>query len=191
MQRRRLNLSTYLLKKLAALIAVVFIVAALTGGCTGNLYLAAITHHPKPSHTPELVYVSNPGQQPEFDILRASGIYQVTNQSDSVASLTLKPLGHGGGCGLGLLTTIYTCGIVPASLPARFTFNYEIEQAGTTNFYTHFLPVYERYSLWELFFKPFKSEKRTFAKALARSERSGLLKEGSFAEVSPSKEENH
>jgi hypothetical protein len=183
MRRPGFHLRARLLAYLAALIVIAFIAAALTGGCTSNLYLASNNHPTKPSRKAELVFVSNPDQQPEFDILRGSGIYRLTVQTNDVALLTLKPLGHGGGCGLGLLTTIYTLGIIPASLPARLSFNYEIEQSGTTNSYAHMLPVYERYSLWELFFKPFKSEKRTLAKALARSERSGLVKEGAFVEA--------
>lgn len=157
------------------------IVVALTSGClTSNLYLESSARQLKPKRGEEMVYVSNPELQPEFDILRTSGIYAITDRTNDAANLTLKPLAHGGGCGLGLILTAYTLGAIPASLPGRLTFNYEIEQAGTANSYAHILPVYERFSLWELFFKPFKSERRVLAKALAQSERAGPLKAGSF-----------
>ena len=103
MRRPGFHLRTRLLANLAALILIVLITAALTGGCTSNLYLYSNDHPTKSSQVPHQVFVSNPDQQPEFDILRASNIYQFTNQTDDVPTLTLRPLGHGGGCGLGLI----------------------------------------------------------------------------------------
>ena len=182
MRRHGVHLRTRLFANLIALIFIASLAAALTGGCTTNLYLASNIDPAKSSQSHERVFVSNPNQQPEFDILRASKIYELANQTNDVPTLTLKPLGHGGVCGLGMLSTFFTLGIVPASLPTRISFNYQLERNGTTNSYLHMLPVYERYSFWELFFKPFKSDKPTLAKALAQSEPSGPIKAGPVVE---------
>jgi hypothetical protein len=115
------------------------------------------------------VYVTNPELSPEYGILRASHIYPITSNSNGVSRLTLKPLAHGGGCGLGILLTVYTLGIVPVEFHDRYGFLYDLETDGVVDRRVHHLPVYSRISIWDALLKPFHPQKRILAKALARS----------------------
>jgi len=117
----------------------------------------------------QLVFVTNPELKREYEILRASGIYLIVDETNGVSRLTLEPLACGGGCGLGAAASMFTLGIIPGKIPGRYSFQYELETNGVVEHRVHFLPVYVRLSIWEGLLRPLHGEKRIFAKALARS----------------------
>ena len=116
------------------------------------------------------VFVANPQMQAEYAILKMSKIYQLTNQPTGARRLTLHPVRHLGGCGNPIILTCLTFGIIPGTLPARRVFEYDLETDGVTVQYAHFLPLYERFSIWEGL--SITSDQKMMAKGLARSTRS-------------------
>ena len=113
------------------------------------------------------VYVTNPELQPEYNILRASGIYPLSDQRDGARLLTLHPMHQYGRCGNPLLLTMFTFGIVPGFLPAARAFEYELQTDGATQTCVHYLPLYERFSLWERFLR--RDEQKALTEGLAWS----------------------
>lgn len=119
------------------------------------------------------VYVTNPEMHPEYEILKESGIYHLTNQPNGASLLTLYPIGHRVRCGNPLLLTFYTFGLVPGYLPAGRTFEYDLKTNGVSVTYIHNLPLYERYSDWE--WLVIRSDKKAMTKGLTWSARQQRL----------------
>src|SRR5205807_2645860 len=94
-----------------AIIALAFsLSAALLPGCTSCYHLAARGQVERFDGGERPVYVVNPEMRQEYRILKASRIFQLTNQPQDARLLTLYPMESRGGCGLGVLAAIYTCG---------------------------------------------------------------------------------
>jgi hypothetical protein len=113
------------------------------------------------------VYVSNPEMHPEYEILKASGIYQLTNQPEGARTLTLLPIHQYGRCANPMLLTIVTFGIVPGILPGARAFEYDLDTDGVVVRCVHLLPIYDRISIWEWLVK--HDDQRVLAEALAWS----------------------
>lgn len=113
------------------------------------------------------VYVTNPTMQPEFEILKASGIYQLTNTPKGARQLTLLPIRQHGRCGNPLMLTFLTFGIVPGVLPSARSFDYDLETDGTVQHCVHPLPLFDRVSIWEWLVK--SHDQKVMAEALAWS----------------------
>jgi hypothetical protein len=147
----------------------VFLLAGvLMGGCTTAVHL-----DDKRSELPRFeggvqpVYVTNSEMAPEYRILKSSQIYQLSNRREGARLLTLSPMHQGGGCGNPMMAAIFTLGIVPAVLRANCVFEYELQTDNTSEVIVHYLPVYDRFSIWEW---PMKwNQTRVFAQALALS----------------------
>jgi hypothetical protein len=136
-----------------------------SSGCASTLHVQSKRHLQRFDGGARPVYVTNPELQPEYDVLRASGIYPLSTQRDGARLLTIHPMRQYGGCGNPLMLTIFTFGIVPGWLPADRTFEYELQTDGATQTYEHHLPVYERFSLWERFLR--RDEQKALAEGLA------------------------
>jgi hypothetical protein len=115
------------------------------------------------------VYVTNPEMHREYEILKASAIYRLSNEPEGARKLTLRPIQHLGRCGNPLMLSFVTLGIVPGFLPGAQVFEYDLETDGQVERYAHHLPIYERFSSWEWFV--FRRGETTLAKALAWSSR--------------------
>jgi hypothetical protein len=113
------------------------------------------------------VFVTNPGLQREYEILKASGIYSLSSQSDGARQLTLHPMQQFGRCANPLLLTGLTLGILPGFLPGSYVFEYEIEKGGAMQRGAHYLPMHERVSVWEWMIN--RDEDKVLAEALAWS----------------------
>jgi hypothetical protein len=104
---------------------------------------------------------------PEFQILKRSGIYRLSNNPEGSTQLTLHRMGRRFVCGNPLIAMIFTLGFVPVKLPARWTFAYDLERNGKAEEVIHFLPLYDRFSIWEW---PLRwNQQRVYARALAVS----------------------
>lgn len=95
------------------------------------------------------VFVVNPEKNPEYEILKQSKIYALTNQPEGARKLTLLPIKHYGRCANPLMLTIITLGIVPGYLPSAEAFQYNLETDGKVERCIHPLPMYDRISIWE------------------------------------------
>ncbi len=87
------------------------------------------------------MYVTNPEMNREYEILKASGIYQLSSQTNGARHLTLRPIQQYGRCGNPLMLTIITFGIVPGVLPAARTFEYDLDTDGVVEPCVHYLPL--------------------------------------------------
>ena len=119
------------------------------------------------------VFVTNPQMHPEYEILKASEIYHLTNQPTGACALTLHPIREYGRCGNPLLLTLATFGLVPGYLPANRTFEYDLNTNGVAVTYIHCLPLYERYSDWEWLVR--RSDEKAMTDGLAWSARQQRL----------------
>lgn len=131
------------MKTLAALL----IITSLTS-CASSFVVvqdkAGILATPK-----QTVQVTNPELVREFEILKQSGIYHISNKPEAV-TLTLAPLKTWHyGCGNPLLGSVLTMGILPATLPATITFGYTLTEGGSIKQYGHSIRAYTRHSIWE------------------------------------------
>ena len=119
-------------------------------------------HEPK-----ETVFVNNPELTDEFKILKASGIYNISNDPETPTHLTLKKFQTYPVCGMPYILTGFTLGLVPATTPSDSNFSFTI-QAGNEppeerSFY---LEAVEKISPVQYLFKPFKNDERTFGRIL-------------------------
>jgi hypothetical protein len=65
------------------------------------------------------------------------------------------------------MLTIFTLGVVPGILPAARSFEYELDTDGTVEERVHYLPLYERFSIWEWLVRG--DEQKVLAEGLAWS----------------------
>ncbi len=113
------------------------------------------------------VYVTNPEMVPEYQILKRSGIYKISSEPEGARHLTLYRMGHRFVCGNPLIAMVFTLGLIPVKLPAPWIFQYDLETDGRSEQVEHFLPLYERFSIWEW---PLKwNQQRVYARALSVS----------------------
>ena len=117
----------------------------------------------------EAVFVTNPELVEEFAILRESGIYLLTERPEGARRLTLHPVRQYGRCGNPLLLSAFTLGLIPGYLPGAITFEYELESSVGVESFSHHLPVYERFSIWEHFGRRDRTD--VLSEALKHSER--------------------
>jgi len=163
----------------AARFILLAMVLLLTGCRTSSLHLESTNQRQRFHDDAGPVFVVNPQMQNEYAILKASKIYQLTNQPAGVRRLTLHPVHRFGRCGNPIMLTYLTFGILPGVLPAARVFEYELETDGVRVQYAHSLPLYERISIWESL--TFTSDQKMMAKGLAWSTR----QRGPYFGVSP------
>jgi hypothetical protein len=141
--------------------------AIITPAFTTSYHLASKKPIERFDGGPQKVYVTNPEMREAYNILKASRIYCLTNQPEGARKLTLVRLEQRPGCGMGVLTAIYTLGIIPGEVPTPFVFEYELETDAGVERFQHHLGLYERISLWEWAWK--WNKRKVFANALASS----------------------
>src|SRR3954471_19554760 len=91
---------------------------ALTG-CRTTLHLdSRRARHPFDGGS-QPVYVTNPAMHPEYEILKASHVYPLTDQTNGARRLTLQPMRHYGDRIHPILLTALTLGVIPGALPAQ------------------------------------------------------------------------
>ncbi len=112
------------------------------------------------------VFVDNPGKTEEFAILRASGIFEISNDANEAIHLTLHRRELRYGCGTPYVLTFFTFGLVPATMPADSVFSYSISDGGTSREFSFQLDMIEKVSPLQYLFKPFKDEIETLGSVL-------------------------
>ena len=162
-----LNSIVKLPMRTAAFRVMSLVALALLTGCTSTVRMMSKKQLQQFDGGPRPVYVTNPEMHREFEILKISGIYQLSSQPDGARLLTLHPIQQYARCGNPLLLTIFTFGVLPGVLPAARAFDYALETDGVVERLEHHLPLYERVSIWEWFVT--RNEHKVFAEALAWS----------------------
>lgn len=147
---------------LALLAAVAF-----SSGCASTLHMESKRHLQRFNGGTRPVFVTNPELTREYEILRVSGIYPLSQERDGARLLTLHPIRQYGRCANPLMLTGLTLGIVPGVLPAARSFGYDLQTDGVVEAHEHHLPLYERIAIWEWLLP--REEQKVMAEALAWS----------------------
>lgn len=157
----------------------ILLIIFLLQGCTSNLYIGQTEGADSNTWSPIVVNVTNPSHK-NFEVLKKSGIYEISTSDDSMNKLTLIDSETVFSCGNGLIPSIFTLGILPGYVNAGENFAYKIEIDGESEIEEYYLDLYARYSIWEWFIKPFRpSDFEISAKALSiakKQRESGLTK---------------
>ena len=149
------------------MVCVVFTVIGVSTGCRGTLRTTSKHELQKFDGGSQPVYVTNPELKFEHEVLKASGIYPLTHQTNASRHLTLRPIRQFARCGNPLMLSAFTLGIIPGEISGARTFEYELESDGKLQQCSHCLPLYERYSIWEHFVR--HNDKAVLADALTWS----------------------
>lgn len=140
----------------------------LCAGCASTLHLESKRQLRRFDGGGRPVFVTNPGLQREYEILRASGTYQLVSERRGARALTLYPIRRYGGCANSLMLTGLTLGLLPGTVPALRVFSYDLETDGIVERCEHRLALYERFSVWEWLLC--RDDRVVMAKALAWSQ---------------------
>ena len=151
------------------LVCIGIAVPLLLSGCGSTLVLQSKGTEPAATADRPLVFVRNPELVREYGILRDAGIYQLTEDKNCPTQLTLHPIRQHGRCGNPLLGGAFTLGLLPVILPAAQSFVYEMNTPVRVERCEHWLPLVERFSIWEWLIP--QDEDKAIVRALARSER--------------------
>jgi hypothetical protein len=143
------------------------VVVGASSGCRGTLRTASKHDLQKFDGGTRTVFVTNPELRREYEVLKASNIYQLSSNPSDARRLTLHPIRQYGRCGNPLMLTGLTFGIIPGVVSATRAFEYDLESDGKTQKLCHRLPLYERFSIWEHLVK--HDDDATLAEALAWS----------------------
>jgi hypothetical protein len=140
-------------------------------GCATVYYVDKNTLSQELDYQNETVYVTNP-EHPAYQVLKDSGIYKLTQDAQWPNKLTLDYYQAQGGCGLGMLATVYTLGVVPDSGQTTYDLSYTLATPQSSHSYVHRISYSRSTSLWNSVALPFaKTEAEIQAKALRNSER--------------------
>ncbi len=142
----------------------------LLSGCGSTLHLESTRGLQRFHASTGPVYVTNPEIGLEYEMLKASAIYQLSDAPQGCPRLTLHPIVQYARCANPLMLTGFTFGLVPGILPAARAFQYDLETDGKPEQFIHRLPLYERFSIWE-WLLPRRSEQKLLADALSWSSR--------------------
>ena len=152
-------------------LVLLFIPTVFLTGCATNLYVEHGYKIAKPPVERPSVFVEESPLTKELEILKASSLYEISEDPTVSKHIVLKPMHEGQfGCGMSWIVPVYTLGLLPESLPARHSphqFEYILRDNNGEQLLSYKLPgIYMRISIWENFFKPFKSENRVLGKVL-------------------------
>lgn len=169
------------------LLKILLVVSSLQfiAGCASTLQLRAV----KPSNTASeeklTVYVTNPELSREYEILKRSKIYLISEDREIRTSITLHPIKRQFSCGNPLILSGITLGLIPGYLPAGTEFEYELTDSGKTETYSHFLLMYERFSIWEHFVKSDEIEVMSQALRSSKREPSNWAQQATEGDTAP------
>jgi len=150
-----------------ALALVVLAVGLVILGAESNLYptgpLQCLS-----SQTPGgKAFVRNSELSEEFEILQASGIFEIVPEGQASKVVELHPLEMGGSCGTPLVLTWATNGLVPATVRTSSTFSFTVEENGVVSEQQFVLEGERRISLLQRLVKPFHNDTQTWGAILA------------------------
>jgi hypothetical protein len=112
------------------------------------------------------VVVLNAKQYPkEYKILLKSGKFKLV-ENPNAPKLTLKEMRGPYSCGIPLLLSVFTLGILPSSTLSMYSFSFNVERNGEILEYDYGLRTIIRFSIWEWLRKPFVSETSVLGECL-------------------------
>lgn len=142
------------------------LIVILLQGCASNLYLGTKSEDSR--HWPPVtVAVTNP-DHPNFEILKRSGIFEISESEETINKVTLLDSEIMFSCGNGLIPPMFTLGILPGYMSEGERFMYTVESDGAKQTEEYYLDMYSRHSIWEWLIKPFRpSDIEIAARALS------------------------
>jgi len=152
---------------LMAALAFMVIVLGLALGPTSNLYPVGPLQRLSSEHPGGKAFVRNPELSDEFEILQASGVFEIVSADQASKVVELHPRKVAPVCGNPLLLTWATNGLVPATVPIRSTFSFALEEDGVVSEQHFVLEAECRVSPVQYVFKPFRKDTRTLGAILA------------------------
>jgi hypothetical protein len=102
-------------------------VALFVVGCTSYHFVEVLDKPDTMIAAGGEAFVMNPALDLELDILRRSGLYDLTDDSSATMKIELKPLEVAGACGNPLLGTVPTLGLLPGVVYDQYRFSYSEE----------------------------------------------------------------
>ncbi len=104
------------------------------------------------------VFVVNAKQYPkEYKILLKSGKFRIVDNPNA-PNLKLNPIGGPYSCGMPLLLSVFTLGLLPSSTLGPYSYSFTINDSGIITECEYRLVTEIRFSIWEWFRKPFVNE---------------------------------
>jgi hypothetical protein len=146
---------------------IVFPVVAIFVGPASNLYATGSLQPLSNEFPGGRVFVRNPDLVEEFEVLQASGVFQIVSAEEADAVVKLHPMEQAGVCGNPLLLTWATGGLVPSKVPIGWTFSFTVQEDGSVSKQRFVLQGERRVSLIQRFHKPFRSDTQTLGIILA------------------------
>ncbi len=152
----------------------VVLLSFLLSSCATNYYLDNDQLANQSRTFRETVYIADENNT-NVDTLVEAGIYTVSaneHETYRIQSITKNryPV-----CGMPMIGTIFTLGLLPGILPDYSYFEYELVGPEGTRKFRHVLPIYSRTSIWEWLFKPFSDREHDLeVESLRRAERKSV-----------------
>ena len=98
-------------------------------------------------------YVLNPELEDEYDILKRSQLYELSNDSLNSVKIRLKPLQENLMCGNPLLGTVITFGLIPSAVEDNYLYSFtELNNESTVEREIN-VRVRMRLSIYEIFYR--------------------------------------
>lgn len=143
--------------------------AALALGCgTSHLYARGPLHTLPALHPGGRASVANPELAEELAILAASGIYELLPPGQAEQVIRLEPSFPVSPCGMPIVLTIVTFGLIPATAPYGSRFTYTVAAAdGSVDAHEFVLRADERISPFQYLMTPFHDDTATLGEILA------------------------
>ena len=155
----------------AALVAVAVIIVLAVGllivGPASNLYPTGPLQCLSSPNPGGKAFVRNSELSEEFEILQASGVFDIVPEGQASKFVELQPMEMGGACGTPLVLTWATNGLVPATVRVNATFSFTVEENGAVSEQKFVLEGERRVSLVQRLIKPFLSDRQTWGAILA------------------------
>lgn len=155
----------------AALLVLVVSVFCLPGmiivGPSSNLYPIGSLRPLSSQYPGGKVFVRNPELASEFAILQASGVFEIVSEDQADKVVELHQCEEAGVCGMPLLGTFVTGGLMPTSVSDSWVFSFTVEKDGKLSEQQFTLQGERRVSHLQHFLRPFRSDTRTWGSILA------------------------
>jgi len=101
----------------------------------------------------KIAFVTNPQLKKEYEILKQSGIFKLTNDSlsDESAKVKLQPLSRGFICGNAIVVSVFSLGQLPVYFPDTYHYRFEEMRGHNTISRDFELQVAQRIWFWDMF----------------------------------------
>jgi hypothetical protein len=131
----------------------VFLISAIFSSCYTYRIFPREYRQFEYSGEKETAFITNPGLKKEYEIIKKSGIFIITNDrlDKSAMEIKLYPLKTSFVCGQPITGALLTLGQVPVYLPDRYQFQFDEIRKGEKIQKQFELTIATRYWFWDMF----------------------------------------